>query len=75
MKRLEFINAMDNEQTNQTITNQMLLTRLIALEIKMDTMHDNVTQILGAWAFIRILGSVAVGIAIMWTAFKGWLGK
>lgn len=62
-------------------TNKDLLDRLNALEVKMD--RDNtqleikvdrinirMEQAMGAWFFIKILGSVAIGMTILWNAAR-----
>ena len=56
-------------------TNKMLMTRLDSLESKVDVLHDTMTGIIGAYAFIKVLASLAVGLTIIWTGMKGWFGK
>lgn len=64
-------------------TNKDLLDRINSLEAKMD--RDNsklegqmdrinvrMEQAMGAWLFIKIMGSVAIGFTILWNFFKDW---
>jgi hypothetical protein len=56
------------EADDLPITNRMLLARLVLLEEKMDAINERLNQASGAWMFIKILGSMAAGLAIIYQA-------
>ena len=53
---------MDDEQKR---VNGEILHRLDAIEMKLD-------QAAGAWWFIKLFASVAVGIVVTWNVVQGW---
>ena len=57
----------------ETPTNLDLLKRIDELEAKMDRIVLKLEQANGAWLFVKILGSVALGGAVLWNAIKDLL--
>ena len=59
---------MDNEKTYHPVTNQDILERMEKMEIKMDHISQKMEQAAGAWLFIKIIGSIVIGMAVIWNA-------
>lgn len=55
------------------ITNQDLYERMNALEAKVDALSRMMEQATGAWTFIKIVGSIAFGIAVIWNSISNYL--
>lgn len=53
-------------------TNADLMKRLVLLEDKMDTINQRMDQASGAWMFLKILASIALGVAVLWNAFAAY---
>lgn len=56
---------MHPEQKQNCVTNADLLRRLEAIEEKLD-------QAAGAWWFVKLFASCAVGTALLWNTIHGW---
>lgn len=54
-------------------TNEELMTRLTRLENKVDDLSNIMKQAAGAWFFVKLMASVAVGIAIVFGTIQGWM--
>ena len=59
---------MDNENPYHHVTNKDILDRMEAMEKKMDSISQKMEQATGAWLFIKIIGSIAIGMAVIWNA-------
>lgn len=57
--------------TEQT-TNTDLLIKINALEEKVDRISSIMEQAMGAWFFIKLMGSIAIGLAVLWSGVKDW---
>lgn len=57
----------------QPVTNSDLYDRLNVLEHKMNILMQKMEQATGAWTFIKILGSLALGIAVIWNSIASYL--
>ena len=55
-----------------TTTNDELMERLNALESKVDDINELLTQLAGAWFFIKLVASVALGVALIFNNVKDW---
>jgi hypothetical protein len=53
-------------------TNGELLDRIERLEVKMDRMGAMLEQANGAWFFIKLISSIAIGFAVLWNEMHGW---
>lgn len=53
-------------------SNDDLMERLTMLEDKVDRLTARMEQANGAWFFIKIMGSIAVGIVVVWNGIQGW---
>lgn len=53
-------------------TNEDLLKRINMLELKVDLITVRMEQAMGAWFFVKIMGSVAIGITVLWNAVREW---
>lgn len=56
-------------------TNSDILAQLADLRIKVDMLCDQFEQAKGAWWFIKLLASCAIGIAALYAAFHGAFTK
>lgn len=54
------------------VTNDDLAQRLDQLEAKMDSINTRMEQAMGAWFFIKILCSFALGLAVIGNIIKEW---
>jgi hypothetical protein len=54
-------------------TNQDLLERMQEMESKIEKICTHLDQAMGAWFFVKILGSVAIGATILYNAIHGWI--
>jgi tetrahydromethanopterin S-methyltransferase subunit G len=54
------------------VTNQELMERLNILENKVDVIFNKLDQATGAWTFIKIMGSIALGLAVMYNALASY---
>jgi hypothetical protein len=59
-----------HEESDVPITNRMLLARLIVLEAKMDAINERLNQASGAWMFVKVCGSIAAGLAIIYQSIQ-----
>ena len=59
---------MNDEPHNNYITNKDLMERMEAMEKKMDSISQKMEQATGAWLFIKIIGSITIGMAVIWNA-------
>lgn len=48
------------------VTNADLMERLDILERKTDIIFIRMEQATGAWTFVKILGSIVLGMAVLW---------
>jgi tetrahydromethanopterin S-methyltransferase subunit G len=55
------------------VTNQDLYERMNELENKVDIICAKMEQATGAWTFIKILCSVAFGIAVIWNSISTYM--
>lgn len=53
-------------------SNDDLMDRLDLLEEKVDKLTARMEQANGAWLFIKLLGSFALGIVLLWNGVHGW---
>lgn len=51
-------------------TNTDLLLKINALEAKVDKITTTMEQAMGAWFFVKLMASVAIGFAIVWNVVK-----
>lgn len=53
-------------------TNEDLMKRIDMLERKVDRITIRMEQAMGAWFFVKIMGSVAIGLTVLWNAAREW---
>lgn len=55
-----------------TVTNDDLAERLDQLETKMDRISNIMEQAMGAWFFVKLLCSFAIGAAMLSGLLRDW---
>lgn len=65
-----------NEGNNMdTPTNSDIVARLDELEAKVDHICALMEQANGAWFFVKLCSTIALGIAVIYNAIHSWVGR
>ena len=56
-------------------TNRDLLDRIDALEMKVDGILTKLDQVSGVWIFVKWVGGILMGVAVMYNSFHEWWTK
>jgi hypothetical protein len=56
-------------------TNRDLLDRMETLESKVDGILSKLDQVSGVWIFVKWVGSILIGIAVLYNSFHDWWFK
>lgn len=54
-------------------TNDELMARIQLLDAKVNILSTRMEQAMGAWFFIKLLASCAIGLTVLLSAVKAWL--
>lgn len=54
-------------------TNDELMARINVLEAKVDVLASHMDQAMGAWLFVKILASCAIGFTVILGFIKDWV--
>lgn len=60
-------------EPSEFVTNKEIMARMDLLEGKLDNVILKLNQAMGAWMFVKVLCSVAFGIAVIYNSLQNYL--